>query len=149
MPGGYKLPFFACKGAVVNHEVHCHCRFVDFQKRERSRVFGVCYGLADFHVSKTRNGNNITGTYFCCFNSFEPFKGPELADSDLLQGPISSGKADGLACRDDAAGDSADAYSADIIVVVQGGYLKLKGLLIRTLRCGNLFADQFKERTHA
>ena len=121
-----ELALAARERAVVDHEVHGYCGLVYFYERHRLDAVRGAGGLADIYIADAGDADNIARGGGIDLDTRESLKLIEARHPDILLSAVRFTEHYRLVLLDPAALNSADAYSADIIIVVKAReeYLK-------------------------
>ena len=120
LAAGDVFAFAAGKGAVVDAEGHVQRGLVDADGLEGFRASRRRRGVADIDRLKADDGADVAGGDGVDLLAAEAFERVELDDA-LARGAVVAEDHDGLALVDGAGEDLADADTADVVGLVEGG----------------------------
>ena len=123
MAAGYVFSGFSGKRGLVYHKVHAEGRLFYVNHLHRLRVFWVAYGLAYGNIRDSGNYHDVSALGFRYRHSFKPSVYEDLIYLSLYHGTVGLGDSYLLSFFYNAFSYSADAQSAYIIVIGQGGNL--------------------------
>ena len=120
MSGRYEFAVFARERRIVYREGHFNGRFGNLYKLVRFGTGRRTYGVADIDFLQARKADYIARLSFFHRLARKPL---DLIEVDYLTrgfklGVVVVGKHHGLSRLGNAALDSANAYSADVVVIV-------------------------------
>ena len=150
MTAGDEFSFFAGKGRVVYHEVHCNGRLGNFLERDCVGRIGRAERVSDVQVCNTGNCNDGADTRLADFYFIQTVKLVKLADLYALGGV-------GIVMVDDdnllidgnlAIIHFADADSADVFVVINGTDQQLQTSIRVALVSRDVVQDRVEQRLH-
>ncbi len=121
-----ELALAARERAVVDHEVHGYRGLVYFYEGHRLDAVRRTGGLADIYIADAGDADNIARGGGIDLDTRESLKLIEARHSDILLSAVRFAEHYRLVLIDPAALNSADAYSADIIIVVKAREENLK-----------------------
>ena len=146
--GGDVGALAAGERAVVDGEGHGDGRLGDLDEGQRLDGIRRADGVADHNVLNARDGDDLAHAGAFHRHALEPLERKQAAQAEVL---VEIGVEVVAAGRhavelERAAGDAADADSADKVVVVDGGDQHLHRRVRVALRRGDVLEDGFKQR---
>ncbi len=138
VPWGYELPFTSGKGAIINHKIHGHGWFVYRHEWQCLRMLDVRYGFAKADVGHSRHCHDIARFRWRVFTTLKAHVLVEFGHLSGQHAAVWGNYSHGLTCVDPAVSDSADRYSAEVIIPVQRRHQHLQGCVFVARWRGNL-----------